>query len=131
MQNRNTRYRLIFRGLRGGMYYCVDKTTRKCTSLNTSNEDEARQFLEAKNIAERQPTLNLHIAKAYLAGTDNGINTGTWQQAIEALMNTKRGANKAWRLNVTKDRALAPLSSKVIIETLRTSPHYYAIQAGD
>jgi integrase len=95
----------------------VDKTTGKRTSLNTTNEDEARQLIEAKNTAERQPTLNLHIAKAYLAGTDNGISTRTWQQAIEALMNTKQGANKARWMNVTKDRALAPLFPKVIIET--------------
>ena len=117
MTNMNTRYRLIFRGIRGGMYYAVDKTTGKRTSLNTTNEDEARQLIEAKNQSERQPTLNLHIAKAYLAGTDNGVNTRTWQQAIEALMNTKQGANKARWLNVTRDRALAPLFPKVIIET--------------
>jgi hypothetical protein len=49
------------------------------------NEDEARQIVEAKNNSERQPVLNLQIAKAYLAGTDNGITTRTWQHAIEAL----------------------------------------------
>jgi hypothetical protein len=47
-----------------------------------------RQIIEAKNQAERQPVLNLQIAKAYLAGTDNGITTRTWQHAIEALTNT-------------------------------------------
>jgi hypothetical protein len=36
--------------------------------------------------------LNLQIAKAYLAGTDNGIATRTWQQAIESLTSTKQGA---------------------------------------
>ena len=51
----NTRFRLIFRGIRGGMYYCVDKTTGKRTSLQTVNEDEARQIIEAKNQAERSP----------------------------------------------------------------------------
>ena len=113
----NTRYRLIFRGLRGGMYYSVDKTTGKRTSLNTVNEDEARQIVEAKNNAERQPVLNLQIAKAYLAGTDSGIKSRTWQIAIEALTNTKQAANKERWLRVIKDRALAPLLPKVIIET--------------
>ena len=32
----NTRYRLIYRGIRGGMYYCVDKTTGKRASLKTA-----------------------------------------------------------------------------------------------
>lgn len=74
-----TRYRLTYRGHRGGMFYCVDKTTGKRTSLQTTNKDEAQQIIEAKNQAERQPVLNLQIAKAYLAGTDNGIATRTWQ----------------------------------------------------
>lgn len=117
MTNMNTRYRLIFRSSRGGTYYCVDKTNGKRTSLNTTNEDEARQIIEAKNQAQRQPTLNLHIAKAYIAGTDSGIGTRTWQQAIEALTNTKQGANKERWLRVMKDRAMAPLFPKVIIET--------------
>ena len=99
------------------MYYCVDKTTGKRTSLNTTSKDEARQLIEARNNAERQPVLNLQIAKAYLAGTDSGIKTRTWKDAIEALTNTKQGANKERWLRVVKDRALAPLLLKVIIET--------------
>src|SRR5664279_5005814 len=85
MNNMTTRYRLTYRGARGGMFYCVDKTTGKRTSLKTLNRDEAQQLIEAKNQAERQPVLNLKIAKAYLAGTDNGIATRTWQSAMEPL----------------------------------------------
>jgi MarR-like DNA-binding transcriptional regulator SgrR of sgrS sRNA len=99
------------------MYYCVDKTTGKRTSLQTTNADEARQIVEAKNQAERQPVLNLQIAKAYIAGTDSGITSRTWQQAIDSLTNTKQGANKERWLRVVKDRALAPLLPRVIIET--------------
>ncbi len=43
MNDMNTRFRLIFRGIRGGMYYCVDKNTGKRASLNTTNPDEAFQ----------------------------------------------------------------------------------------
>jgi len=68
-----TRYRLTSCGSRGGMLYLVDKTTGKRISLQTCDADEAQQILEARNQAERQPVLNLQIAKAYLAGTDNGI----------------------------------------------------------
>ena len=112
-----TRYRLIRRGVRGGGFYCVDNKTGKRTSLRTGSEGEARQIVEAKNQAERQPVLNLQIAKAYLAGTDNGITTRTWQHAIEALTNTKQGANRERWLRVAKDRALVPLLPRVIIET--------------
>jgi integrase len=111
------RFRLIHRGERGGMFYCVDKTTGKRTSLGTTNADEAGQIIEARNNSERQPVLNLQIAKAYLAGTDNGMTTRTWQNAIESLTNTKHGANQhRWRI-AAKDKAFAPLLPRVIIET--------------
>src|SRR2546430_12273402 len=111
------RYRLIRRGIRGGAFYCVDTKTGKRTSLGTADEDAAQQIIEAKNQAQRQPVLNLQIAKAYLAGSDNGITTRTWQLAIEALTNTKQGANKERWLRVVRDAALAPLLPRVIIET--------------
>ena len=85
MNDMKTRYRLTSRGIRGGMFYCVDKITGKRTSLQTTNKDEAQQIVEAKNNSVRQPVLNLQIAKAYLAGTDNGIATRTWQQALDSL----------------------------------------------
>ncbi|HVU07739.1 MAG TPA: tyrosine-type recombinase/integrase [Verrucomicrobiae bacterium] len=112
-----TRYRLTYRGNRSGMFYCVDKSTGKRTSLNTCNADEARQIVEAKNNSERQPMLNLQIAKAYLAGTDNGIATRTWKNAIEALTLSKQGANQhRWR-TAAKDKAFVPLLPHIIIET--------------
>jgi integrase len=111
------RYRLIRRGIRGGLFYCVDTKTSKRTSLGITNEDDARQIIEAKNNSERQPILNLQIAKAYLAGSDNGITTRTWQHAIEALTNTKQGANQHRWKTAAKDKAFALLLPQVIIET--------------
>ena len=52
MNNMKHRYRLTRRGSRGGMFYCVDKTTGQRTSLKTTNPDEARQIIEAKNQTE-------------------------------------------------------------------------------
>jgi hypothetical protein len=72
-----TRYRLICRGIRGGTYYCVDAKTGRRTSLGTTNPDDARQVIEAKNNSERQPVLNLQIAKAYLANQPGGRPSGT------------------------------------------------------
>ena len=112
-----TRYRLTCRGIRGGKYYCVDNSTGKRTSLRTTNQDEARQLVEAKNNSERQPVLNLHIAKAYLAGSDNGITTRTWQDAIESLIKMKEGANQEHWKTAAKDKAIVPLLPHIIIET--------------
>ena len=112
-----TRFRLIYRGERGRQFYCVDSETGRRFSLKTKDRDAAEQIVLAKNQSLRQPALNLQIAKAYLAGTDNGVTTRTWRNAIEALTDTKQAANKERWLRVAKDRALAPLLPLVIIET--------------
>lgn len=111
------RFRLIHRCERGGQFYCVDSETGRRFSLKTKDRDAAEQIVLAKNQALRQPTLNLQIAKAYLAGSDNGVNTRTWQHAIEALTNTKQGANKERWKRVVKDAALVRLLPIVIVET--------------
>ena len=112
-----TRFRLIHRGERGNQFYCVDSETGRQVSLKTKDRDAALQIVLAKNQSLRQPTLNLQIAKAYLAGTDNGVATRTWQNAIVSLTNTKHGANQdRWRI-AARDKALAPLMPKIIIET--------------
>ena len=112
-----TRFRLIRRGIRGGLFYCVDTHTRKRVSLRTTDADSAQQMVLAKNQAERQPALNLQIAKAYLAGKDNSIATRTWQHALDELIATKQGANQHRWMTAAKDKALKPLLPGVIIET--------------
>ena len=88
-----TRYRLIYRGERGRQFYCVDSETGRRFSLKTKDRDAAEQIVLAKNQSLRQPTLNLQIAKAYLAGTDNGVATRTCQNALESL--TKASSKSA------------------------------------
>ena len=100
------------------MFYYFDKQTKKRQSLHTTNEDEARQLIEAKNNAERQPVLNLQIAKAYLAGSDSGINTRTWRNALDALIENKHGtANHERWLRAAKDEAFDLIRNQTIIET--------------
>jgi hypothetical protein len=47
---------------RGAMFYMQDSATGKQTSLRTKDETEATSLLEARNAAQRQPVLNLHLA---------------------------------------------------------------------
>ena len=51
---------------RGDVYYSQDAATGKQTSLRTKDETEARSLLNARNEAQRQPVLNLHLARAYV-----------------------------------------------------------------
>ena len=58
---------------RGGVFYIEDTTTGKQTSLRTKDETEAKSLLNARNEAQRQPVLNLHLARAYLTASDPAL----------------------------------------------------------
>ena len=117
MNKMTTRFRLTFRGIRGGMFYCVDKTTGKRTSLQTTDRDAAEQLILAKNQSLRQPALNLQIAKAYLFGTDNGLATRTWQHVLEEIIRIKSGENQIrWQV-MAKSKWFDSLRNRLLIET--------------
>jgi integrase len=111
------RYRLIYRGERGSTFYFVDTKTGKRTSLNTKDRDTAKQIVFAKNQALKQPSINLQLAKAYLAGSDSGVATRTWQTALEAIVETKHGTTEERWSRAAKDKALDGIRGRVIIET--------------
>jgi integrase len=110
-------------------FHCVDTQTGKRFSLKTNDRDAAKQIVLAKNQALRQPNLNLHIAKAYLAGTDSGVATRTWQNALDALIETKEGPTKDRWVAAAKDKALEGIRHKVIIET-QAENLFQALKAG-
>jgi integrase len=111
------RFRLIYRGERGATFYSVDSETGKRTSLQTKDRDAAKQIVFAKNQAVKQPSINLQLAKAYLAGSDSGVATRTWQIALNTLVETKDGSTKERWLRAAKDKALDGIREQVIIET--------------
>ena len=79
--NMKTKY-TMFR--RGEMFYMQDSATGKQTSLRTKDEVEAKSLLNARNEAQRQPVLNLHLARAYLTASDPAFVERTWQAAVTA-----------------------------------------------
>ena len=96
------------------MFYVEDTETRKQESLGTRDRAEAMSLLNARNESVRQPQLNLHIAKAYLAGTDSGVSTRTWQNALDAIIESKTGSTKD---RAARERAMDLIRDRVIIET--------------
>jgi hypothetical protein len=111
------RFRLIRRGERGAKFYCVDSETGKRTALGTSDADAAKQIVLAKNQALRQPALNLQIAKAYLAGSDSGVATRTWQDALNVVVETKYGPTRERWSRAAKEKAFNNIRKRIIIET--------------
>ena len=111
------RFRIIQRGLRGGMFYCVNSETGRRETLGTKDPDEAAQIVLVKNQALRQPALNLQMAKAFLAASDDDLGKRTWQQAIDALVDAKHDSTKARWLRSVKHPAFDPIRDRLIIET--------------
>ena len=120
---------ILYRRKVGGMFYVEDTETRKQESLGTKDRAEAKSLLNARNESVRQPQLNLQIAKAYLAGTDEGVATRTWQQALDAIVETKQGPTKDRWQRAAKEKALDLIRHRVIIET--QAEHLFAcLKAG-
>ncbi|MGO9199291.1 MAG: hypothetical protein ACLQM8_01975 [Limisphaerales bacterium] len=94
---------ILFR--RAGVYYSEDTTTRKQISLRTKDEAEALTLLHSKNEAHRQPILNLHIARTYLAATDPEIAQRTWQAPMDEMTRTKTGPTLIRYNRAMQDRA--------------------------
>ena len=110
------RFKLYRRKL-GGRFYVQDNQTNKQESLNTKDRDEAVTLLHARNEAARQPQLNLQIAKAYLAGTDSGLSTRTWQNAFNAIIDHKSGSTKERWQRGSRQKAFGLIHRLVIVET--------------
>lgn len=120
-----TRYRLIRRNIRGGIYYCVDTHTGKRTSLQTSNQEEARQLVETKNQAVRQPAMNLQIAQVYLQHGDPALTARTWQHIMEQMVSARIGATQTRWQTAIRDKAFDLIRQRKLIET--TAEHFLAV----
>ena len=108
---------ILYRRKRGGVFYVEDTETRKQESLGTKSRAEALTLMTARNEAVRQPQLNLHIARTYLAASDPEATKRTWAVPLEQLAKTKNGVTHQRWLRVLKDEAFASIRELPILET--------------
>ena len=78
---------------------------------------EAMTLLTARNESVRQPQLNLHIARSYLAASDPEATKRTWAVPLEELAKTKQGVTHDRRLRVLKDDAFTMIRELPLLET--------------
>jgi integrase len=102
---------------RGEVFYIQDSATGKQTSLRTKDETEARRLLEARNEAQRQPMLNLHLARAYLTASDPAFVERTWQTVMDQLQARGKDSSRQRYANVFKSSAFDGLRNKRLMET--------------
>lgn len=109
------RYRLFLR--RGSVYYAFDDQTKRFESLRTKDRREAVRLLHAKNESCQQPSINLHIARAYLMGSDPAAKTRTWCHVMEEMIRLKDGETQARWKRAARDPAFDSICDVPLIET--------------
>src|ERR1022692_2533524 len=110
---------------RGEMFYMQDSATGKQTSLRTKDETEAKSLLEARNAAQRQPVLNLHLARAYLTASDPAFVERTWQVVMEQLQSRGKDSSRERYASVFKSPSYDGLRDKKLLET--TADDFFAV----
>src|ERR1017187_824433 len=110
---------------RGETYYIQDRATGKQTSLRTKDETEARRLLEARNEAQRQPMLNLQLARAYLTASDPAFVERTWQTVMEQLQSRGKDSSRERYASVFKSASFDALRQKKLLET--TTDDFFAV----
>ena len=122
-QRMKTRYILFRRD--NGVYYTEDTTSGKQSSLRTREETEAKSLLNAKNEAQRQPVLNLHLARAYLTASDPAFVERTWSVVMEQMQSRGKDSSRERYASVFKSPAFDALRNKKLMET--TADDFFAV----
>ena len=82
-KNVQLKYRLYRR--RNGVFYWQENDSAKQGTLRTTDRHEAERLLNAMNESHREPTLNLNLARAYLAAHDPKMAKRTWQAVMDEM----------------------------------------------
>ncbi len=100
-----------------GIYYSLDTVTKKRNSLNTTDREEAKRFLNAINEACKQPAINLQIAQVYLQHSDPNFAKRTWQHVMDEMGRNKSGSTKKRWDVAMKDKAFDLFRDLALIKT--------------
>jgi hypothetical protein len=82
-KNVQLKYRM-YRRHNGGFYW-QENHSQKQGLLRTTDRHEAGRQLHAMNESHREPTLNLNLARAYLAAHDPRMAQRTWQAVMDEM----------------------------------------------
>jgi integrase len=122
-KNVQLKYRLFRR--RNGVFYWQANDSKKQGTLRTSDRREAERLLNAMNESHREPSLNLNLARAYLAAHDPRMAQRTWQvvmdeMATHGIPTTQQRCARGFR-----SKAYDPIRDKPLVQT--TGEHLLAL----
>src|SRR6266403_5532294 len=114
-KNVQLKYRL-FRW-RNGIFYWQENDSSKQGTLRTNDKREAERLLNAMNESYREPTLNLNLARAYLAAHDPKMAQRTWQAVMDEMATHGIPTTQARCARGFRIKAYHPIRNKPLVQT--------------
>jgi len=114
-KNVQLKYRLYRR--RNGVFYCQENDSKKQKTLRTSDKREAERLLNAMNESRREPTLNLNLARAYLAAHDPKMAARTWQAVMDEMATHGIPTTQERCARGFRSKAYNPIRNKPLVQT--------------
>jgi len=114
-KNVQLKYRLYRR--RNDVFYWQENNSKKQGTLRTTDKPEAERLLNAMNESHRKPTLNLNLARAYLAAHDPKMAQRTWQAVMDETATHGIPTTQARCARGFRSKAYNPIRSKPLVQT--------------
>src|SRR6266446_3492672 len=114
-KNVQLKYRLYRR--RNGVFYWQENTSKKQGTLRTTDRREAERVLNAMNESHREPTLNLNLARAYLAAHDPKMAQRTWQAVMDEMATHGIPTTQQRCARGFRSKAYHPIRNKPLVQT--------------
>src|SRR5215470_12329952 len=114
-KNVQLKYRLYRR--HNGVFYWQDNGSKKQGTLRTTDKREAERLLNAMNESHRQPTINLNLARAYLAAHDPKMAQRTWQAVMDEMATHGIPSTQVRCARGFRSKAYNPIRDKPIVQT--------------
>jgi integrase len=114
-KNVQLKYRLFRR--RNGVFYWQDNISKKQGTLRATDRREAERLLNAMNESHREPTLNLNLARAYLAAHDPRMAHRTWETVMDEMATHGIPSTQARCARAFRSKAFHPIRSKPLVQT--------------
>src|SRR5438034_9635702 len=114
-KNVQFKYRLYRR--HNGVFYWQENDSKRQGTLRTTVKHEAERLLKAMNESHREPTLNLNLARAYLAAHDPKMAKRTWQAVMDEMATHGIPSTQARCARGFRSKAYNPIRDKSIVQT--------------
>jgi integrase len=109
------KYRMFRR--RNGIFYWQANDSAKQGTLRTTDRREAERLLNAMNESHREPTLNLNLARAYLAAHDPKMAKRTWQAVMDEMATHGIPSTRTRCARGFRSKAYDPIRNKPLVQT--------------